>query len=128
MKKSDRELGMGRDITRRDFIHDAGPVAMGPGLPKAQKIAQKYQVKRPLLLTNVLIRSSKAMDKLGIAGARCPGRMHGSVFMFKGINTGGYRHEIASRPHGNITMANSDAGADAYTHVAIDQAFRAVHQ
>jgi spermidine dehydrogenase len=37
-------------------------------------------------------------------------------------------HEIASRPFGNITMANSDAGADAYTHVAIDEAFRAVQE
>jgi spermidine dehydrogenase len=197
-----------------------------PDLPDAQKTAQMYQVKRPLLLTNVLIRSSEAMDQLGIAGARCPGRMHGHMFMFKGINTGGYRHpftdggpvpltfwgsispprdvvhvkdqyrascarmlaltfedyerevrtvldgmlgpagfdvkrdvlaiavnrwphgyshdyldlwdpvwpngeaphEIASRPYGNITMANSDAGADAYTHVAIDEAFRAVQE
>jgi spermidine dehydrogenase len=197
-----------------------------PQLPEAQKTAQKYQVKRPLLLTNVLIRSSSAMDKLGIAGVRCPGRMHGSVFMFKGINTGGYNHkfadngpvpltfwgsisppedvvdvkdqmrasrakmlaltfedyerevrtvlkgllgpagfdvkrdvlaitvnrwphgyshdylhlwtpewpegeaphEIASRPFGNITMANADAGADAYTHVAIDEAYRAVQE
>jgi len=197
-----------------------------PQLPEAQKTAQSYQVKRPLLLTNVLIRSSDAMDKLGIAGVRCPGRMHGSVFMFKGINTGGYQHkfadngpvpltfwgsisppedvvdlkdqmrasrakmlaltfedyerevrtvlkgllgpagfdvkrdvlaitvnrwphgyahdylhlwtpewpegkaphEIASRPFGNITMANADAGADAYTHVAIDEAYRAVQE
>jgi len=197
-----------------------------PDLPEAQKAAQKYQVKRPLLLTNVLLRSSDAMDALGITGVDCPGRMHGSVFMFKGLNTGGYRHEfadtgpvpltlwgslsppegvvglknemrasrarmlelsfadyerevrtvldgllgpagfdvqrdilaitvnrwphgyshdyldlwdpewpegqaphlIASRPHGNITMANSDAGADAYTHVAIDEAYRAVQE
>jgi len=197
-----------------------------PELPEAQKTAQKYQVKRPLLLTNVLIRSSDAMDKLGIAGVRCPGRMHGNMFMFKGINTGGYRHkfadtgpvplafwgsisppqnvvdlkdqlrasrakmlaltfedyerevrtvlkgllgpagfdvkrdvlaitvnrwphgysddylhlwtpewpegnaphEIASRPFGNITMANADAGANAYTHVAIDEAYRAVQE
>jgi spermidine dehydrogenase len=197
-----------------------------PDLPEEQKAAQKYQVKRPLLLTNVLIRSSEAMDRLGIAGVDCPGRMHGSVFMFKGLNTGGYRHAfadtgpvpltlwgsisppagvtglknemrasrarmlelsfadyerevrtvldgllgpagfdvqrdilaitvnrwphgyshdyldlwdpewaegqaphlIASRPHGNITMANSDAGADAYTHVAIDEAYRAVRE
>ncbi len=28
MKKSDRELGMGQDITRRDFIHDAGLACM----------------------------------------------------------------------------------------------------
>jgi spermidine dehydrogenase len=197
-----------------------------PEMPEAQKSAQKYQVKRPLLLTNVLIRSSDAMDKLGIAGVRCPGRMHGNVFMFKGINTGGYQHkfadngpvpltfwgsisppedvvdlndqlrasrarmvaltfedyerevrtvlkgllgpagfdmkrdilaitvnrwphgyandyldlwapewpagnaphEIASQPFGNITMANADAGADAYTHVAIDEAHRAVQE
>ena len=197
-----------------------------PDLPEAQKEAQMYQVKRPLLLTNVLIRSSAAMDKLGIAGVRCPGRMHNSVFMFKGINTGGFEHKfadngpvaltfwgtiappaevvelndqmrasrakmlalnfedyerevrmvlrdmlgpagfdvendvlaivvnrwphgyshdyldlwdpdwpegeaphlIASRPFGNITMANSDAGANAYTHVAIDEAYRAVQE
>ncbi len=37
-------------------------------------------------------------------------------------------HLIASKPHGNITIANSDAGADAYTHVAIDEAFRAVNE
>ena len=197
-----------------------------PDQPDAQKTAQKYQVKRPLLVTNVLIRSSDAMDKLGIAGVRCPGRMHGGVFMFKGINTGGYQHkfadngpvpltfwgsisppqdvvdlkdqlrasrakmlaltfedyerevrtvikgllgpagfdmkrdilaitvnrwphgyahdyldlwdpewpagkaphEIASQPFGNITMANADAGADGYTHVAIDEAYRAVQE
>jgi spermidine dehydrogenase len=197
-----------------------------PDQPEAQKTAQKYQVKRPLLLTNVLIRSSDAMDKLGIAGVRCPGRMHARIFMFKGINTGGYQHkfadngpvpltfwgsiappvdvvdlkdqmrasrakmlaltfedyerevrtvlkgllgpagfdmkrdvlaitvnrwphgyahdyldlwdpewpegkaphQIASRPFGNITMANADAGADAYTHVAIDEAYRAVQE
>jgi spermidine dehydrogenase len=66
-----------------------------PDLPEEQKTAQQYQVKRPLLQTSVLIRSSESMDKLGITGARCPGRMHARVFMFKGINTGGYRHEFA---------------------------------
>ena len=35
-------------------------------------------------------------------------------------------HEIARRPFGNIAMANADAGANAYTHVAIDEAWRAV--
>jgi spermidine dehydrogenase len=195
-----------------------------PQLSEAQKTALKYQVKRPLVQTSVLIRSSEAMDKLGITGALCPGRMHARMFMFKGINTGGYRHEfantgplpliffgsitppretvgikaqsraaraamlalrfedyerevrsvlqgmlgpagfnvkedilaitvnrwphgyshdyldlwdpdwpegeaphqIAGKPFGRITMANADAGANAYTHVAIDEAFRAV--
>ena len=37
-------------------------------------------------------------------------------------------HEIASRPFGSITIANADAGASAYTHVAVDEAHRAVQQ
>jgi spermidine dehydrogenase len=195
-----------------------------PDLPEQQKDAQKYQVKRPLILTNVLLRNSSAFDQLGISGAYCPGRLHGVVWQVKGVNTAGYRHdwtdagalpvmfwgsvappdssvqikdqhrasralmlamtfedferevrtvldgmlgpagfdvqkdilaitvnrwphgyaydyldlwdpewpegqaphEIARRPFGNITIANSDSGADAYTHVAIDQAWRAV--
>jgi len=35
-------------------------------------------------------------------------------------------HEIGRRPFGRIAIANSDAGATAYTDVAIDQAARAV--
>ncbi|MBS1842235.1 MAG: NAD(P)-binding protein [Acidobacteria bacterium] len=37
-------------------------------------------------------------------------------------------HELGRRPHGRITIANSDSGATAYTDVAIDQAFRAVEE
>jgi len=33
MKESDRKLGMGRDITRRDFIHDLGLGSLGLALP-----------------------------------------------------------------------------------------------
>ena len=195
-----------------------------PELPEAQKEAQKYQVKRPLLVTNVLLRNSSAIDKLELSGAYCPGRLHGAVWVVKGVNTVGYSHEwddsgsvpimfwgsiappdssvpvkeqhrasralllamtfedferevrtvldgmlgpagfdarddilaitvnrwphgyaygyldlwdpewpegeapheIARQPHGNIAIANADAGADAYTHVAIDEARRAV--
>jgi spermidine dehydrogenase len=195
-----------------------------PELPDEQKEAQKYQVKRPLLVTNVLLRDSKAIDKLDLSGAYCPGRLHGAVWVVKGVDTMGYRHEwddpgsvpvmfwgsiappdstvpikeqhrasralllamtfddferevrtvldgmlgpagfdvqddilaitvnrwphgyaygyldlwdpawpegmapheIARQPCGNITIANADAGADAYTQVAIDEARRAV--
>ncbi len=39
------------------------------------------------------------------------------------------RPEVVGRQRfGNIAIANSDAGADAYTHVAIDQAWRAVNE
>jgi len=195
-----------------------------PELPAEQKDAQRFQVKRPLLVTNVMLRDSKAFDKLDLSGAYCPGRLHGAVWLIKGVNTAGYRHdwddagtvpvmfwgsvvppdssipardqhrasreillsmsfedferevrtvldgmlgpagfdvredvlaitvnrwphgyaydyldlwdpewpegraphEIARRPFGNIAIANSDAGAEAYTHVAIDEAYRAV--
>jgi spermidine dehydrogenase len=195
-----------------------------PEMPAEQREAQKYQVKRPMILTNVLLRNSKAFDQLGISGAYCPGRLHAAVWQVKGVNTAGYQHaweddgpvpimfwgmlappdssipikqqhrasrailesmsfedfelevrtvldgmltgtdfdvqkdilaitvnrwphgyaydyldlwdpdfptgqaphEIARRRFGNIAIANADAGADAYTHVAIDQAWRAV--
>jgi len=195
-----------------------------PEMPPEQREAQRYQVKRPLILTNVLLKDSKAFDKLGISGAYCPGRLHGVVWQVKGVNTAGYHHdwedagpvpimfwgsvappdasvpareqhrasramllamtfedferevrtvldgmlspagfkvetdilaitvnrwphgyaydyldlwdpdwpqgqaphEIARKPFGNIAIANSDAGANAYTHVAIDEAWRAV--
>ncbi len=196
-----------------------------PELPKAQKEAARYQVKRPLLLTNVLLKNSKIADKLGISGAYCPGRMHGTTWLVKGVNSKDYQHkwnddgpvsmmfwgslapssseldikaqhrdsrtqmlnlkfedyerevrtvldgmlgpagfdvkhdilaitvnrwphgysydyldlwdpafpegeaphEIARQPFGKIAIANSDAGANAMTEVAIDEAYRAVN-
>ena len=195
-----------------------------PELPERQKQAQAYQIKYPLMLTNVLIRSRQPFDLLGIDGTTCPGRMHAGLFLMNGINTGGYRHhltepgatvvafwgslsppstavdlrsqlrasrqrmldlsfedyeievrevlngllgnhgfdadrdilaitvnrwphgysheyldlwdddypagqaphEIARARYGQIAFANSDAGASAYTHTAIEEAFRAV--
>ena len=35
---------------------------------------------------------------------------------------------VGRQRFGNIAIANSDAGADAYTHTAIDQAWRAVNE
>jgi spermidine dehydrogenase len=197
-----------------------------PQLAEAQKEAQRYQVKHPLLVTNVLVRSAEPFRRLGISGAYCPGRLHGMVWPCRGVNTGGYRddwtdagaipvqfwgslqppapglpvkdqlraarhrllgmsfqdferevrtvlqgllspagfsarddilaitvnrwphgysyayldlwdpdwkpgqapHEIARRPLGNISFANADAGAEAYTHTAIDEAWRAVRE
>ena len=194
-----------------------------PSLSETQKDALKYQVKMPLVLTNVLIRNRDALDKLGIDAVSCPGRLHGRLFLFQGIHTGGYEsksdavslvfwgsvsppedaidlksqlrgsrqkllelsledferevrsvldellspvgfdvaedilaitvnrwphgyayeymqlwdpewapgeapHEIARQRLGSITIANADAGASAYTHVAIDQAYRAIDE
>ena len=197
-----------------------------PELPDDQKEAQRYQVKHPMLVTNVLIRSGAGFERLGITGAYCPGRMHAEAYLIKGVNTAGYHegddvegavpvmlwgivppprsdvpihdqlrgarqvllemnfedferearvvldgllgstgfdaaedilaitvnrwphgyaygyldlwdpewedgqapHEIARRPNGNITIANSDAAASAYTQAAIEEAFRAVNE
>ena len=195
-----------------------------PAMSDTQKAALKYQVKVPMILTNVLLRNSQALDKLGVDAVSCPGRLHARLFLFKGLHTGGYKrsdgadeavslvfwgsisppedavdirsqlrgsrqkllelsfedferevrtvldgllgpagfdvaedilaitvnrwphgyayeymqlwdpewesgeapHEIARQPFGSISIANADAGASAYTHVAIDQAYRAV--
>ena len=195
-----------------------------PAMSDTQKAALKYQVKVPMILTNVLLSNSQALDKLGVDAVSCPGRLHARLFLFKGLHTGGYKrsdtadgavslvfwgsvsppedavdirsqlrgsrqkllelsfedferevrtvldgllgpagfdvaedilaitvnrwphgyayeymqlwdpewesgeapHEIARQPFGSITIANADAGASAYTHVAIDQAYRAV--
>lgn len=37
-------------------------------------------------------------------------------------------YEIGRKTFGNVAIANSDAGADAYTHTAIDQAWRAIQE
>ncbi|MDG2459412.1 MAG: NAD(P)-binding protein [Luminiphilus sp.] len=195
-----------------------------PAMADTQKAALKYQVKFPMILTNVLLRNSEALDKLGVDAIACPGRLHARLFLFKGLHTGGYErpdnveeavslvfwgsisppedaidlrsqlrgsrqkllelsfedferevrtvldgllgpagfdvsedilaitvnrwphgysyeymqlwdpewgpgeapHEIARQRFGSIVIANADAGASAYTHVAIDQAHRAV--
>ena len=62
-----------------------------PEIPEEQKEAQRYQVKHPMLVTNVLLRSGEAFEKLGITGAYCPGRMHAKVWLIKGVNTAGYQ-------------------------------------
>lgn len=197
-----------------------------PEVPEEQKEAQRYQVKHPMLVTNVLLRSGKAFEQLGITGAYCPGRLHAKTWLIKGVNTGGYEygndvegpvpvmfwgivppprhdvpihaqlrearqvmlemtfedferevrtvldgmlgpagfdvaedilaitvnrwphgyaydyldlwdpewedgqapHEIARQPIGNITIANSDAAASAYSQAAIEEAIRAVSE
>jgi spermidine dehydrogenase len=67
-----------------------------PDMPEAQKEAQRYQVKVPLVVTNVLLRSGDAMEQLGINGAYCPGRMHADVYMLKGISSGGYSNRMSN--------------------------------
>jgi spermidine dehydrogenase len=61
-----------------------------PELPEEQKEAQRNQVKHPMLVTNVLLRSGRGFEELGISGAYCPGRMHAKVYLIRGVETAGY--------------------------------------
>ncbi len=61
-----------------------------PEMPAAQKEAQRYQVKCPLLLTNVLLRDQAPLQRAGISVLRCPGRLHSRVLIWQGNTAGGY--------------------------------------
>ena len=197
-----------------------------PELEEAQREALRYQVKCPLLATNVLLRSGDPVRAAGTSAVHCPGRMHANLYVWQGNTAGGYTqgrwdnedgpmtlffwgsiaeppgdltlkerlrgsrarmlalafedyerevrtvldgiygphgldvkrdvlaitvnrwphgyaywytdlwdpvfedgawpHQIARQPFGTIAIPNADAAADAYTHAAIDQAYRAV--
>jgi spermidine dehydrogenase len=195
-----------------------------PEMSDAQKEALAYQVKVPLVYTNVQLRNWTAFDKLKVHSVHCPGAFFSGVEMDFPVSMGGYEftqhpeepcvlhlqyvpvgpgttarekqrtgrmrlmtldfatfernirdqlsrvladggfdpardveaitvnrwphgyayeynslfdpiwppgqapHEIARKPFGNIHIANSDAGAFAYTNEAIDQGYRAVHE
>lgn len=66
-----------------------------PDLPDSQKTALSYQVKVPLVITNVLLRSGDALERLGINGAYCPGRMHADMYLLKGISSAGYSNRMS---------------------------------
>ena len=197
---------------------------MCPELPEAQKKGLAYNVKVPLVYTNVQIRNWTALDKLKIHRVYSPGCLFTGIDMDFPVSMGGYEftrssgepcvlhmqhvpvgpganaremqragraklyvtsfetfertirdqlarmlgeggfdpardieaitvnrwphgysyeyislfdpewpkgqapHEIGRRPFGNIHIANSDAGAFAYTNEAIDQGWRAVSE
>ena len=69
-----------------------------------------------------------AEDVLAITVNRWP---HGYAYDYLDLwdpewEPGRAPHELARQAIGNITIANSDAAASAYTHAAIEQALRAV--
>jgi spermidine dehydrogenase len=193
-----------------------------PEMPRKQKEGLAYQVKVPLVYTNVQLRNWNSFSNLKVHEANCPGSFFSEVALDFPVSMGGYRysgdpsqpcvihlqhvpcspglpardqqragrtkllslkfedferqireqmqrmlgsggfdsardieaitvnrwphgyayeynslfdpewapgeapHEIARQPFGRIHIANSDAGAFAYTNEAIDQAFRAV--
>jgi spermidine dehydrogenase len=197
---------------------------MCPEMPEAQKDGLAYNVKVPLVYTNVQLKNWQAFQKLQVHSIHCPGSFFSGVEMDFPVSIGDYRftqqpdesclvhlqyvpvgtgvtardkqrggrgrlmrtnyatfernvreqlarmlgsggfdpasdveaitvnrwphgyayeynslfdplwppgqapHEIGRKPFGNIHIANSDAGAFAYTNEAIDQGYRAVQE
>jgi spermidine dehydrogenase len=195
-----------------------------PDMPDAQKTALAYNVKVPLVYTNVQLKNWKAFEKLKVHSVHCPGAFFSGVEMDFPVSMGGYKftqtsdqscllhmqyvpvgsgatarkkqragrmmlmstsfttfeknirdqlarilggagfdpavdieaitvnrwphgyayeynslydpvwpagqapNEIGRKPFGNIHIANSDAGAFAYTNEAIDQGYRAAQE
>ncbi|MEM1412137.1 MAG: FAD-dependent oxidoreductase, partial [Pseudomonadota bacterium] len=76
-----------------------------PDMPEAQREAQKYQVKCPMLITNVLLRDSKAWNASGVSSAWCPGRMHTMIVRLQGNTAGGYTQGSWDNREGPMTLA-----------------------
>jgi spermidine dehydrogenase len=71
---------------------------------------------------------SSARDIAGITVNRWP---HGYGYVANSLFDGDdyeSTFELARRPFGRIAIANSDGGGDAFAHIAIDQAHRAVRE
>jgi spermidine dehydrogenase len=72
---------------------------------------------------------SSARDIADITVNRWPhGYAYSADSLFDPDSLGPQPYEIARRRCGSVTIANSDAGWNSYTHEAIDQAWRAVNE
>jgi len=63
---------------------------MCPEMPEAQKQGLAYNIKVPLVYTNVQIRNWIALDKLKVHGVSCPGCTFSGIEMDFPISMGGY--------------------------------------
>jgi spermidine dehydrogenase len=63
---------------------------MCPEMPEAQKQGLAYNIKVPLVYTNVQLRNWQALDKLKIHGVTCPGCMFYGIEMDFPVSMGGY--------------------------------------
>jgi spermidine dehydrogenase len=114
-----------------------------PGLPRQQQ----YRMGRVELFTTTFATFEKNIrDQLGrmLGGAGFdPARDIEGITVNRWAHGYAYEYDSFSDPHvteaerpcvigrqrfGRFSIANSDAGASAYTNVAIDQAHRAIHE
>lgn len=65
---------------------------LAPELPAAQKAALAYNVKGPIVYTNVFLRNWQAFEKLGISDVQCPTMYHGTVALAEPSDLGGLHH------------------------------------
>ena len=63
---------------------------MCPEMPEAQKQGLAYNIKVPLVYTNVQIRNWTALDKLKLRGVSCPGSTFYGIEMDFPVSMGGY--------------------------------------
>jgi len=61
-----------------------------PEMPEAQKQGLAYNIKVPLVYTNVQLRNWQALDKLKVHGISCPGCMFYGIEMDFPVSMGGY--------------------------------------
>jgi spermidine dehydrogenase len=62
-----------------------------PQLPERQKEALHYQVKVPLVYTNVALTNWRAFAALGVSAIHCPGSYHSSIRLNPVTDIGSYR-------------------------------------
>jgi len=107
------------------LVHVPTVPEAGPGL------ADKYRAARMKLfeMTFADFGFDAGKDILAITVNRWShGYSYYPTALFDDIDTRPFPVEIARQKLGNVAIANSDAGWDAYTHTAIDQAWRAVEE
>src|SRR5882757_6499063 len=63
-----------------------------PELPSAQKEALAYNVKAPIVFSNVFLKNWKAFAKLGIKYVDCPTMYHDTVALAEPADLGGLQH------------------------------------
>ena len=116
------------------------PMSEEPGLPPKEQFREgRYQ----LLDTPYSAIEDEIVEHLngmlGTAGFDAEKDIHGITvnrwshgYSYGGCNLHdtdmGELIKLGRRPHGRISIANSDSGGDAYANVAIDQAWRAINE
>ncbi len=125
----------------QSFANFGGPSPDGHGIANQHRVARAQMLAMPFedyerevrrILNGILGSAGfdSARDILAITVNRWP---HGYARDHVDLEDADWNVEpsptvVGRQRFGRIAIANSDAGADAYTHVAIDQAWRAVNE